>query len=75
MRKHLNDYNFKKIDMVIAQHNIGGISSVPSLDLIKEKIKISFFQFLKEFVKLILYYLLKDKYFYKIILKKNFERL
>lgn len=75
MRKHLNNYNFKKIDMVIAQHNIGGISSVPSLDLIKDKIKISFFLFLKEFIKLVLYYVLKDKYFYQFILKKNFEKL
>jgi len=75
MRKNLNDYNFKKIDMIIAQHNIGGISSVPSLDLLKDKIKISFFQFLKEFIKLVLYYILKDKYFYQFILKKNFEKL
>jgi hypothetical protein len=75
MKNHLNNYNFKKIDMIIAQHHIGGISSVPSLDLLKDKIKISFFQFLTEFVKLVLYYLLKDKYFYHFILKKNFEKL
>ena len=75
MRKHLNNYNFKKINMIIAKHYIGGISSVPSLDLIKDKIKISFFQFLKEYIKLILYYTLKDKYFYQFILKKNFEKL
>ena len=75
MRKHLNNYNFKKIDMIIAQHNIGGISSVPSLDLIKDKIKISFLQFLKECIKLILFFVLNEKYFYQLILKKNFERL
>lgn len=75
IRKHLNNYNFKKIDMIIAQHNIGGISSVPSLDLIKDKIKISFLQFLKECIKLILFYVLNEKYFYQLILKKNFERL
>jgi len=43
--------------------------------LLKDKIKISFFQFLKEFIKLVLYYILKDKYFYQFILKKNFEKL
>jgi hypothetical protein len=75
MRKHLNNYNFKKIDMIIAQHNIGGISSVPSLDLIKDKIKISFLQFLKECIKLILFFVLNEKYFYQLILKKNFEKL
>ncbi len=75
MRKHLNNYNFKKINMIIAKHYIGGISSVPSLDLIKDKIKISFFQFLKEFIKLILYCTLKDKYFYQFILRKNFEKI
>lgn len=75
MRNHLNKYNFKKIDIIIAQHYIGGISSVPSLDLLKDKIKISFFEFLKEFIKLVLYYILNDKYFYQFILKKNFEKL
>ena len=74
MKKNLKKYDFKKIDKIITKHYIGGVSSVPSLNLIQDKAKVSFWESLKECIKLILYYILKDKYFYQLILKNNFDR-
>ena len=75
MKKNLIKYNFKKIDKIIVQHYIGGVSSKPSLDLIHDKIRVSFFEFLKESIKLFLYLILKNKYYYQLIFKKNFDRV
>jgi len=74
MKKNLKKYDYKKIDKIITKHYIGGVSSVPSLNLIQDKAKVSFWESFKECIKLILYYILKDKYFYQIILKNNFDR-
>lgn len=74
MKKNLKKYDYKKIDKIITKHYIGGVSSVPSLNLIQDKAKVSFWESFKECIKLILYYILKDKYFYQLILKNNFDR-
>lgn len=75
IKKNLRKYGFKKIDKIITKHYIGGISSTPSLGLVYDNLKVSFFGLIKESIKLILYYILKDEHFYKFILKKNFDKL
>ena len=74
MKQNIDKFGYKKIDKIICQHNIGGVSTVPSLELVCEKFSKSYFELLKEFIKLILYYLFKKNIYYKLVYKKNFDR-
>ena len=74
MKQNIDKFGYKKIDKIICQHIIGGVSTVPSLELICEKFSKSYFELLKEFIKLILYYFFKKNIYYKLIYKKNFDR-
>ena len=68
------EYYFRPKNNFFFSTNYLGVSTVPSLELICEKFSKSYFELLKEFIKLILYYFFKKNIYYKLIYKKNFDR-
>ena len=65
-------FGYKKINLKISILSLGGISTNPKLDSIKEYFSFSLKEGLKELLKFFIKAILSNKNFYKIILKKNF---
>lgn len=62
-----------KINKNIIIHNLGGISTVPTIQLIKEKIRFSKISFIKEIIKFILFHVMSSNFYYKFLYFRNFE--
>ena len=73
MKKNTSQFGSIKINKILSKHFVGGISSVPSLTLAFEKSKISFKEFIKEIIKIILYQFLNKDIFYKFIYYSKFD--
>ena len=73
MEENLKNNKSKKIDKVLVKHYLGGISSIPTYKLAIEKMKISKSRFIKEIVKLVVYKLISNKLYYKLINLNKFK--
>ena len=73
MEKNLKICKFKKIDEVLVNHYLGGISSIPTYKLAIEKMKISKYRFIKEVIKIVVYKLMSNKFYYKLISLNKFK--
>ena len=73
MKKNMKIFSYIKINQNLVIHTIGGVSTVPSFQLALEKKKLSYLSYTKELIKLILFYLLGEKLFYKLLYLKKFH--
>ena len=67
IKENLKSFNYKKKFKYLIIHELGGISTIPTFSLAKEKFKKSYIEFLKEFIKIVLYKILTKTSYYKLI--------
>lgn len=67
IKKNIKLFNFKKIDIPITKHFLGGQSSNPTLSTLIMRLKESFISFIKELIKFFLKIFLGHKEFYNVI--------
>ena len=73
MRRNMISFKHKKTSKNIVIHNLGGISTVPTIQLIKEKIRFSKVSFFKELIKIFLFYILSNNFYYKCLYFSKFQ--
>ena len=74
MKKNICKFGSIKHNKVISIHSLGGVSTKPNVQIISESLKISFYKFLKELLKLILFLVLGKKNYFNFIIRFNFEK-
>jgi hypothetical protein len=73
MKKNLNFFRKKMINKNLVIHSLGGISTVPTLRLVNEKKRLSLISFIKELIKLIIFSIISNNIYYRIINFKKFH--
>jgi hypothetical protein len=72
MKKNIDYFRLNKNYIPISIHNLGGISTSPNLKSIKMYLRQSFYLFIKEFLKMLIFLIFNKEQYYKIIYKKKF---
>jgi hypothetical protein len=67
IKKNIEKFNFKKINIPITKHFLGGVSSDPTLYTLIIRLEESFISFIKELIKFFLKIFFGKKNFYNII--------
>lgn len=71
MRTYLKKFNYKVSPTIIAKFHLGGRSNYPTIKTVLARRKEGLTESIKEIIKLIMRFSLKDKFYYSILAKKN----
>ena len=74
MKHKIKKYGIIKVNKIITIHSLGGISSKPNFQHALEKFRVSITSGAKEISKIILYNILRKKFYYQLIYSRKFEK-
>ena len=74
INKNIHEHGYIKLNKVVSIHYLGGVSSKPTLKFTIEKFKLSLMSGFKELIKLILFTIIDQQNYYKIIFSYKFDK-
>ncbi len=74
INENISTHGSVKLNLVISSHYLGGVSSRPTLKFTIENFKLSLISGFKELIKLVLFTIIDQQNYYKIIFSYKFEK-